>query len=304
MKRMHKKLAANLMLLLTALIWGVAFVAQSVSMDFIGPFTFNGIRSIIGGLALLPVLAVMRRRGLPKPVGAKRRMTVVGGLCCGMVLFVASSLQQFGLVEADPGKAGFITTLYIVIVPLAGLFFGRRVRPLVWLAVALAAAGLYCLCVKASFAIGRGDLLILCCAFLFSVHILVIDYFSPRADGVLMSCIQFFVAGALGLVCMVVFETPVVWDILACWLPILYAGLLSTGVGYTLQIIAQKNTSPTVASLLMSLESVFAALAGWMLLGETFSGRELIGMGLMLAAVILAQLPGRQGAALPEQPRT
>lgn len=298
---MRKKLAGNLMLLLTALIWGVAFVAQSVSMDFIGPFTFNGIRSIIGGLSLLPVLAVLRRRGAPKPVGERRRMTLIGGVCCGLVLFAASSFQQFGLVEADPGKAGFITTLYIVIVPLAGLLFGRRVRPLVWVAVLLAAGGLYCLCVKASFEIGRGDLLVLCSAFLFSVHILVIDFFSPRVDGVLMSCVQFFVAGALGILCMFLFEAPKMDRILACWLPILYAGVLSTGVGYTLQIIAQKNTNPTVASLLMSLESVFAALAGWLLLGEVFTGRELAGMVLMMGAVILAQLPERGKARLPEQ---
>lgn len=281
------------MLLLTAMIWGSAFVAQRIGMEHIEPFTFNGVRNLIGGLALLPVALVMGRRSAARPSAGRRRMTWRGGLCCGVVLFVASSFQQFGMVEADAGKAGFITALYIVIVPICGLFMRRRVRPLVWLAVSIAAAGLYLLCVKDGFSIGRGDFLVLCCAFLFSAHILVIDYFSPRADGVWMSCIQFFVCGALSLVCMALFETPTLPAIIGSAVPLLYAGILSSGVGYTLQIIAQRDTSPTVASLLMSLESVFAALAGWLILGETFTARELVGAALMFAAILLAQLPER-----------
>lgn len=285
------------MLVLTAMIWGTAFVAQSIGMDYIGPFTFNGIRSVIGGLTLLPVLLALRKRGMPAPVGVRRKKTWMGGLCCGVVLFAASAFQQFGMIEADAGKAGFITTLYIVIVPICGLFFGKRVRPLIWLAVAIAAAGLYLLCVTQGLSIARGDFLVLCCAFLFSAHILVIDHFSPQADGAMMSCIQFFVSGALALVCMALFETPTVSNILACTGPILYAGVLSCGVGYTLQILAQRDTNPTVASLLMSLEAVFAALAGCLVLGETFSGRELAGAALMFAAVVLAQLPEKQRSA-------
>lgn len=287
----NRKLLANGMLLLTAIIWGSAFVAQSIGMEYIGPFTFNGIRSVIGGIALLPVIALMRGRSGAKPDAGVRRQTWIGGLCCGVVLFAASSFQQFGMVEAEAGKAGFITALYIVIVPVCGLFFGKRVRPIVWLAVAIAAVGLYLLCVTEGLRIDRGDFLVICCAFLFSAHILVIDHFSPRADGVMMSCIQFFVAGALGLLCMALFETPTLSAIWDCRWPILYAGVLSSGVGYTLQILAQKDTNPTVASLLMSLESVFAAIAGWLVLGETFSLREMIGVALMFGAILLAQLP-------------
>lgn len=290
-----QQLTGNLMLLLTAAIWGSAFVAQSIGMDYIGPFTFNGLRSVIAGLVLLPVIALMRRRGMAKPTGETRRQTWIGGLWCGVVLFVASAFQQFGMVTADAGKAGFITALYIVIVPIAGLLLKKRVRPVVWVAVAVAAVGLYLLCVAPGqgLSMQRGDLLVLCCAFLFSAHILVIDHFSPRADGVMMSCIQFFVAGALGLIGMVLFETPTVPNILACAGPILYAGVLSSGVGYTLQILAQRNTNPTIASLLMSLESVFAALAGWLILGESFTGREFAGALLMFGAIVLAQLPQR-----------
>lgn len=297
---MSKKLASNLMLLLTAAIWGSAFVAQSMGMDFIEPFTFNGIRNIVGGLALLPVLFFMRKKSGVKPAAGVTRQTWIGGLWCGVVLFIASSFQQFGLVEADAGKAGFITALYIVIVPICGLFFKKLVRPIVWLAVAIAAAGLYLLCIKQGASIERGDFLVLCCAFLFSAHILVIDHFSPKADGVMMSCIQFFVAGVLSLVCMALFESPTVPNILACWGPILYAGILSSGVGYTLQIVAQKNTSPTIASLLMSLESVFAAIAGWLILGESFSAREMIGVALMFGAIILAQLPEKKATPQSE----
>lgn len=297
MKVKAKEIRANLMLLLTAVIWGTAFVAQSVGMDYIGPFTFNGSRNILAGLALLVVIAVRRRRGEPAMTPQARRQTWIGGVCCGVVLFVASTLQQFGMVEADAGKAGFITALYIVIVPLLGLLWGRRPRAVVWLAVGLAAAGLYLLCIQGQLTLARGDFLILCCAGMFSVHILVIDHFSPRGDGVRMSCIQFFTAGVLSLVGMAFFETPSIQGILDAWAPILYAGLLSSGVGYTLQIIAQRDTSPAVASLLMSLEAVFAAIAGWLLLGETFSSREMLGAALMFAAILLAQVPPRKAAA-------
>lgn len=293
----NKKLAGNLMLLLTAFIWGSAFVAQSLGMELIGPFTFNGVRNVIGGLALLPVVFLLRR-GRPAPDAGTRRQTWIGGLCCGAVLFVASSFQQFGILYTSVGKAGFITALYIVLVPLFGLFFGRRVRAAVWLAVGLAVVGLYLLCFPAggfTLAMERGDLLVLCCAFLFTGHILVIAHFAPRADSVMMSCIQFFVAGLLSTVAMLLFEAPNPRDILSSWGPLLYAGVLSSGVAYTLQIVAQKNTNPAVASLLMSLEAVFALLSGWVILGDSFSGREIFGAALMFGAILLAQVPDMLG---------
>ncbi len=293
---MSKKVIGTLLLLLTAFIWGTAFVAQSMGMDYIGPFTFNGVRSVIGGLVLLPVLAAMRKKSRVENQLGTRRATWIGGLVCGVVLFAASSFQQFGLVYTTAGKAGFITALYIVLVPLVGLFLGRRPRPIVWMAVALAAVGLYLLCIRENFSIGTGDLLVLCCAFLFTAHILVIDYFSPRADCVMMSCIQFFVAGGLGLIAMLLFEKPDISAILACWGPILYAGVLSSGVAYTLQIVAQKNIDPAIASLLLSLEAVFGALGGWLILGESFTAQEFLGVALMFGAILLAQVPGRRRA--------
>lgn len=294
---MNQKLLSTLMLLLTALIWGAAFVAQSVGMDHLGPFTFNCLRSVIGGLALLPLVMYARKK-TPAPAPDRKKNTWVGGVACGVILFAASAFQQFGIQEdTSAGKAGFITALYIVLVPLFGLVFGRKASPIVWAAVLLSTLGLYRLCIPAGaqgLSIQLGDLLILVCAFLFTAHILVIDHFSPRADCIQMSCIQFFVAALLSLVCTLLFESPTLPALRAAWLPVLYAGLLSSGVGYTLQIIAQRNTHPTVASLILSLESVFAALAGFLLLGESFTLRELSGMLLMFIAIILAQIPARR----------
>ena len=203
---------------------------------------------------------------------------------------MASSFQQIGIGYTTVGKAGFITALYIIIVPILGIFLKKKVPLAVWLSVFIAAVGMYLLCITEKFTIGMGDLLMLACAFCFSAHILVIDHFSPHVDGVRMSCIQFFTCSLLSAVAMFLFEKPNLPDILSAWLPILYAGVLSSGVGYTLQIIAQKNTNPTVASLLMSLESVFAVLAGWVLLGQKLSLRELLGCVLVFAAILLAQL--------------
>ncbi len=299
---MSKKLVANAMLLLTAFIWGSAFVAQSLGMDHIGPFTFNTVRNFIGGIALIPVILLMRK-GTPKLTAQVWKQTWTGGLFCGVVLFAASSFQQFGILYTTVGKAGFITALYIVIVPLLGLILKKRVPSFVWIAVILATVGLYFLCFPGgglSFAMERGDLLVLCCAFLFSGHILVIDHFSPKVDCVLMSCIQFFVAGAIGAIFMFLFETPHVDAILSSWGPLLFAGVLSSGVAYTLQVVAQKNTDPAVASLIMSLEAVFAALSGWLILGETLSAREFLGVALMFGAISLAQLPERPRKTLAQ----
>lgn len=293
----------NAMLLLTALIWGCAFVAQSVGMDYVGPFTFNAVRSLIGAVVLLPVIALMDRlEGKDKKKAVKKgdtRTLILGGVCCGIALGVASSLQQIGIQYTTVGKAGFITAMYIVIVPLMGVFVGRKVRPVIGLCVVIAVAGLYFLCMKGGFSLGGGDLMVMICAVAFSVHILVIDYFSPLVDGVRMSAIQFLVAGLMCSVPMFLWEQPQPAVILSAWAPILYAGVLSCGVAYTLQILGQKGADPVVASLLLSLESVFSVLAGWVILGQALSARELFGCALMFGAIILAQLPERKPAEKP-----
>ncbi len=292
-----KTLRANLLLLLTAMIWGAAFVAQRVGMEHIGPFTFNGSRSILAALALLPVTAWMDRRGVSRPpkTPAEKRTLLLGGALCGLCLFGGSTLQQWGLVYTTAGKGGFITALYVVLVPLASILLGKRVRPLIWLCVALAAAGLYLLCMAESLSLGKGDLLVMLCAVCFCAHILVIDRFSPRTDGLRLSLIQFVVCGGLSILCALCFE-KVDWAALAqCLVPILYAGILSGGAGYTLQILAQKDTDPTVASMLMCLESVFSVLFGMLLLGERMTGRETLGCLMMFAAIILCQLPEGMG---------
>lgn len=292
----------NLLLILTALIWGCAFVAQSVGMDYVGPFTFNAVRSIIGSIVLVPVIFLMdglkKKSGMSKEAIRRERgdtkTLLVGGICCGVVLAVASSLQQFGILFTTVGKAGFITAMYIVLVPILGIFLGRKLRPLIVLCVVIAVAGLYFLCMTENLSLGIGDLFVLLCAFVFSIHILVIDHFSPLVDGVRMSAIQFLTAGILCAVPMFLFEQPHIGEIVAAWMPVLYAGVMSCGVAYTLQILGQKNADPTVASLLLSLESVFSVLAGWVILGQSLSGKELFGCGLMFLAIVLAQMPQKK----------
>ena len=291
---MRKKNAC--MLFLTAFIWGTAFVAQSVGMDYLGPFGFNGIRSFIGGIALLPCIYLLgklnkREKGNVENSG-KRKDLIAGGLSCGVILFAASSMQQLGLQYTTAGKAGFITAFYIVLVPVLGIFLKQKTGWKVWLAVAIALAGLYFLCITESFSIGKGDIYVFIGALLFSLHILVIDHFAPKTDGVKMSCIQFFVAGVLSLIPMMFWETTTADGIVKSWIPLLYAGVLSSGVAYTLQIIGQKNMNPTIASLILSLESCISVLAGWVILGEQLSVRESMGCVLMFVAIILAQIPG------------
>jgi len=287
----------SLLLLLTASIWGVAFVAQSVGMDYVGPFTFNAVRFFLGGTVLVPILlwkkGEKREGRTAKEKKDARRTTLTGGICCGLALCVASLLQQIGIQYTTVAKAGFITSLYIIIVPLLGLFFRKKVRVTIWLDVALAVLGMYLLCIRESFSLGSGDCLVLLCALCFSVHILVIDYFSPRADGVALSCIQFYTSSALCGVGMFLFEKPSFRAVLAGWLPILYAGIFSCGVAYTLQIIGQKGMDPTVASMILSLESVISLLAGWVILGQALSVREMCGCALVFLAIILVQLPGK-----------
>ena len=231
-----------------------------------------------------------------RPSGASdgSHALLAGGICCGLALFVASNLQQIGIQYTTVGKAGFITALYIVMVPVFGIFLKKRAGIRVWVSVALAVAGLYLLCITDRLALGKGDILVLLCAVVFAVHILVVDHFSAKTDGVRMSCIQFLVCGLLSGVCMLLTEHPEMRLILQAWQPILYAGVFSCGVGYTLQIIGQKGTDPTVASLILSLESVASVLAGWLLLGQRLSVRELGGCALMFAAILLAQMPERR----------
>lgn len=282
------------MLFLTAFIWGTAFVAQSVGMDYLGPFGFNGIRSLIGGVALLPCIYILGKINKNSNEKGDVKTMAAGGICCGLALFAASSMQQIGIQYTTAGKAGFITAFYIVLVPVFGIFLGKKTGWKIWLAVALALAGLYFLCITESFSVGRGDIYVFIGALLFTVHILVIDYFAPRTDGVKMSCIQFFVAGILSMFPMAAFETTTVEGIMRSWGPLLYAGVLSCGVAYTLQIIGQKNMNPTVASLILSLESCISVLAGWAILGEQLSVREGVGCILMFAAIVLAQIPEKQ----------
>ena len=283
-----KQLGNSLLLLLTATIWGSAFVAQSVGMEHVGPFTFTFSRSIIGGMVLLPCILLLGKW----KKGFATKVEWIGGICCGIALCVASNFQQVGIQYTTVGKAGFITALYVVLVPIFGIFLKKRVPLLIWGCVAVSVAGLYLLCMPAeAFVLAFGDLLVLLCAVLFSVHILVIDHFSPKGDGVVISCIQFFTCGILSGIPMLFFEHPSVGSMLDAKWSILYAGVLSSGVAYTLQVVAQKNVNPTVASLIMCLESVVAVLAGWIILGQGMSFREIWGCALMFAAIVVAQLP-------------
>lgn len=295
-------------LLITATIWGLSFVAQSVGMDHVGPFTFTASRMCLGALFLTPFLLWHRlrlkatnpaehtRRSTP----AYRRTLLLGSLCCGLCLFGGESLQQFGLVhDTEVGKAGFITALYIVLVPLIGLVLGRRTGWLVWVAVAIAIGGLWFLCVPPEgFSIRIGDLYTLLCAFVFSLHILVISYFVTKVNGVELAAGQFVVGSVTATCAMLLTETPTMAGLEGALLPILWAGIMSNGIAYTLQIVGQRGMNETVASLIMSLESAIAVVAGWLLLGEILTDRELFGCLLMAGAVVLAQLPapGRKQA--------
>ena len=302
-----KSLRGSLLLLLTAAIWGAAFVAQRVGMDCLGPLTFNGTRMVLAGLALLPVIRLTGRSRKAKiaetgpsrneqPAGnaaPDQKALMTGGLLCGLFLFISSTLQQFGLMTTTAGKAGFITALYVVLVPLiAWVLMKKNPGRWIWVSVLLAVSGLFLICVPAGqdFSLNRGDLLVIGCAVCFTGHILVVDHYSPRVDGLRLSCIQFFVCGLLSLIPAFFTEEITLSGLRNALIPILYAGVFSGAVGYTLQIFAQRDTNPTVASLLMCLEAVFAVLTGALLLGEQMTVRESVGCVVMFAAVILAQL--------------
>ena len=288
-------LKSSLLLFLAAFIWGVAFVAQSVGMDYMGPLTFNGARFLMGSLVLLPFVLLRRKQN--KKAGrapASLKTTIIGGVCCGLALCSAALFQQYGIMYTTVGKAGFITTLYIILVPFFGIFLKKRIPGKVWIGAVIAAAGMYLLCMSERLALSRGDTLVFICAILFSVHILVIDHFSPMADGVELSCIQFLTAGIIGSMGAILFEQPTLQCLIDGIIPLAYAGILSSGVAYTLQVVGQKDMDPTVASLILSMESVFSALAGWMILHQKLSGRELFGCVLVFMAVILVQLPEKK----------
>lgn len=293
-----KQLRNSLLLLLTAMIWGSAFVAQSVGMDHLGPMTFNGVRNIFAFIFLLimtPVLDKLRDVKKQEVSEAQRAIDhknlLIGGIACGLVLGIASLLQQAGIVTTSVGKASFITALYIVLVPILGIFLKKKPPFIIWVGVVLAVIGLYMLTMTESLTLATGDILVILCALAFSVHILVIDHFSPLVDGVRLARTQFLVAAFVNLIPALIFEEITLTGIISGIVPLLYTSILSSGVGYTLQIIAQNGLNPTVASLIMSLESVFGALFGWLILHQVLSAKELTGCILVFAAVILVQLP-------------
>ena len=294
---MRPNIKYSLLMMLAALIWGSAFVAQRVGMDFIGPYTFNCVRSFIGCLALAPLIATLGRQGTVRQFATRagRRDLLAGGIVCGVILTISTLFQQIGLKYTTAGKAGFITAQYILLVPIFGLAIGKRASWLLWVAVAVALGGMYLLCVKDGLRIEKGDFYVFCCAICFSCHILFIDHFVQKVDAILLSCLQFAVCGLLSGILMFIVETPTASGILKGWVPILYTGILSSGVAYTLQIITQKHLSAAIAALVMSLESVFAALTGWIVLHEHLSAREFVGCVLVFAATLLAQVPASTG---------
>ncbi len=299
----RRKLKGNLILLLAAIIWGTSFIAQSKGVEEISPMTFIGVRSLLGSVSLLPIIFFLDSR--KKRSGAdyqKADKTLwVGGTICGLLLFAATVLQTVGLVYTSPGKGGFITALYMIIIPIFGLFTGKRPRPVILISVLVATVGMYLMCINEAFSINIGDVWIFICAFFFAGHILVIDHISPKVDGVKLSCIQFFVCGVISMLGALVVDKPAIGPILDVWVSITYSGVMSCGVAYTLQIVGQKYTDPTSASILMSLESVFATLStvalvslGFPLTGGAMSPREIFGCILMFVAITLVQLPSKE----------
>lgn len=293
---MRTRIIGSAALLTATLIWGTSLVAQSLGNAYVGPFTFNAARFFIGAFILLPVILAAhcrggRRRADNPASPPQRNLLLWGGVLCGCIVFVTASLQQVGIAYTTVGKAGFITALYIILVPVLGLFRGKRVGGRIWACIALAVVGMYLLCIQGTFSLGLGDSLVLLCACSTAVHILAIDYFSCRVNCVNLSCIQFLTCGTLSLVVSLVFERPSAAALISAAAPILYTGIFSCGIAYTLQAVGQKHVSSVSAALILSLESVFSALSGWVLLGETLSIRELLGCTVIFAAILAAQIP-------------
>lgn len=291
----NKGIRSEIFLIITAIIWGTSFVAQRVGMEYIGPFTFTATRFLIGTISLVPVILLMdhlRKKGTSRDEeesGTKKDL-LTGGLACGLALFFGISFQQAGLQYTTAGKAGFITALYIVLVPVLGLFLKKKVDKRVWLGLGLAVVGLYLLCVTEGFSISKGDLIVLCGTVFWAIHILVIDHFAPKVNGLKMSCIQFFTAGILSLIMALLTETIELGAIINSAGPILYTGIVVVGIAYTFQILGQNGTNPTVAAIILSMESVFAVVSGMILLGEIMSIKEIIGCILMFAAVLITEV--------------
>lgn len=285
------KWTGSAMLFLAACIWGFAFAFQSQGMDHMGPMTFNGTRYFIGAASVMPAILIFRGKKEKKKITKKDiKTTLLGGLVCGVCLFLASSLQQFGIQYTSVGKAGFLTTLYIILVPIIGLFFRKKVSKIVWLGAVLSVIGMYLLCVSETMSINRGDIFAFSCAIVFAFHILAVDYFAPKTNGIVLSCFQFLVSGILAITCAFIWEQPTMAQIISGIVPLLYVGVMSSGVAYTLQILGQKNADPAVASLIMSLESAVSVLGGFIILHETLTKKELLGCLVMFAAVVMVQM--------------
>lgn len=283
-----------LILLVTATIWGFAFVAQSVGTGYVEPFTFTGVRNIMGAIVLLPVIFFTSKKKEKANLREDKKALWLGGILCGLCIGVASCLQQIGIQYTTAGKAGFLTAMYIIIVPVLGtVLFKHKCGSFVGISIVLATIGLYLLSIQNGFSLGLGDTYVMASALVFAVHILVIDHFAPKCSSTKLSCIQFLVGGVLSMAAAFLVEHPDIHQILEAWLPLAYTGILSSGVGYTLQIVGQKGMNPTVASLILSLESVISVLAGWLILNQALTLRELVGCVTMFAAIILAQLPAK-----------
>lgn len=298
-----KQLRNTLLLVCGAFIWGTAFVAQSVGSDYMGPYTFLAGRSWLACAFLLGLMAVLRKMGRTNTAAEpgfwqNKKVLVKGGIFCGAALFAASAAQQMGIGTTSTAKAGFMTALYVVLVPVFGVFFGRRPGVKLWCCVAASVVGLYLLCLAGhdSLALTGGEWQLLGCAFLFATQILLVDHFSPKLDGIQLSFAQFLMVAVLSTIFMFVFEAPTIDQFRSAAVSIAYCGIMSSGVAFTLQIVAQRDLDPTIASLAMCLESVFSALAGWLILGETLSATELCGCALMFGAIVASQLPEKKRA--------
>ena len=288
---------SNLLLILASIIWGCAFVAQNVGMNYIGPWTFSTIRFLIAGFSLLAIIPILdkKRTHVIRPKTKEEKMKLLlGSVLCGLALSIGSIVQQIAMLTVPVAKAGFLTTLYVLFVPMITLLFGKKIPLKVWIGIAMALFGLYLLSMAGNLAIGIGEILLILAAYLFAIHIIIIGYFSTRVDPVRLSCGQLLIGGFATVIPMIVIEKPTIGSILAAYIPLLYTGIFSSCVAYTLQIFAQKEANPTIAGMLLSLESVFAALAGYLILHQVLNTRELIGCVVIFIAIVIAQLPDRR----------
>ena len=288
---------SNLLLILASIIWGCAFVAQNVGMNYIGPWTFSTIRFLIAGFSLLAIIPILdkKRTHVIRPKTKEEKMKLLlGSVLCGLALSIGSIVQQIAMLTVPVAKAGFLTTLYVLFVPMITLLFGKKIPLKVWIGIAMALFGLYLLSMAGNLAIGIGEILLILAAFLFAIHIIIIGHFSTRVDPVRLSCGQLLIGGFATVIPMIVIEKPTIGSILAAYIPLLYTGIFSSCVAYTLQIFAQKEANPTIAGMLLSVESVFAALAGYLILHQVLNTRELIGCVVIFIAIVIAQLPNRR----------